>query len=140
MGEDTVVCFQKPELPRDALTELLRHGARQLLKQAVESELTEFLGEHAEKRDERGRAAVVRNGHLPEREVLTGIGPVAVRNGVRLDKISSTIHPYPTYVLGNRRAADLYMMRKLTPTMVHWLQRIFRLRGDTRGVTALQQM
>ena len=79
MGEDTVVCCQKPESPRDALTELLRHGARELLKQAVESELTEFLGEHAEKRDERGRAAVVRNGHLPEREVLTGIGPVAVR-------------------------------------------------------------
>jgi transposase-like protein len=79
MSEDTVVCFQKPESPRDALTELLRHGAQQLLKQAVESELAEFLGEHAEKRDERGRAAVVRNGHLPEREVLTGIGPVAVR-------------------------------------------------------------
>ena len=37
------------------------------------------MGEHAEKRDAQGRAAVVRNGHLPEREVLTGIGPVAVR-------------------------------------------------------------
>jgi pyruvate/2-oxoglutarate dehydrogenase complex dihydrolipoamide dehydrogenase (E3) component len=71
---------------------------------------------------------------------MIGEYALAVRNGVRLDKISSTIHPYPTYVLGNRRAADLYMMRKLTPTMVRWLQRIFRLRGDTRGVTALQQM
>lgn len=39
MSEDTVVCFQKPESPRDALTELLRQGAQQLLKQAVESEL-----------------------------------------------------------------------------------------------------
>ncbi len=79
MSEDTVVRFQKPESARDALTELLRDGARQLLKQAVESELEVCLGEHAEKRDERGRTAVVRNGHLPEREVLTGIGPVAVR-------------------------------------------------------------
>ena len=79
MSEDTVVCFQKPESPRDALTELLRHGAQQMLKHAVEAELAEFLGEHAQRRDERGRAAVVRNGHLPEREILTGIGPVAVQ-------------------------------------------------------------
>ena len=79
MSEDTVVRLEKPELVRDALTQLLREGARQLLKQAVESELTEYLGEHAEKRDALGRAAVVRNGHLPEREVLTGIGPVAVQ-------------------------------------------------------------
>ena len=79
MSEDTVVRFGKPESGRDALTEVLREGAQQLLKQAVESELEEFLGEHVDRRDERGRAAVVRNGHLPEREVLTGIGPVAVR-------------------------------------------------------------
>jgi hypothetical protein len=30
-------------------------------------------------RDGHGRRAVVRNGHLPERDVLTGIGPVRVR-------------------------------------------------------------
>jgi pyruvate/2-oxoglutarate dehydrogenase complex dihydrolipoamide dehydrogenase (E3) component len=70
---------------------------------------------------------------------MIGEYALAMRNGVRLDKISATIHPYPTYVLGNRRAADLYMMAKLTPTMVRWLQWIFRLRGDTRGVTALTQ-
>ncbi len=79
MSEDTVVRFRKPESVRDALTELLREGSQQLIRQAVQSELEEFLGEHAEKRDAQGRAAVVRNGHLPEREVLTGIGPVAVR-------------------------------------------------------------
>jgi pyruvate/2-oxoglutarate dehydrogenase complex dihydrolipoamide dehydrogenase (E3) component len=71
---------------------------------------------------------------------MIGEYALAMRNGVRLDKISATIHPYPTYALGNRRAADLYMMAKLTPAMVRWLQRIFRLRGDTRGVTALTQM
>jgi len=79
MSEDTVVRFQKPGAVRDALTELLREGAQQLLKQAVEAELAEFLAPHAGRRDEHGRAAVVRNGYLPEREVLTGIGPVAVR-------------------------------------------------------------
>jgi pyruvate/2-oxoglutarate dehydrogenase complex dihydrolipoamide dehydrogenase (E3) component len=64
---------------------------------------------------------------------------LAMRNGVRLDKISATIHPYPTYSLGNRRAADLYMTSKLTPAMVRWLGRIFRLRGDARGVRALRE-
>jgi len=78
MSEDTVVRFQKPDA-RDALTELLREGAQRLLCQAVQAELEEFLAARAEERDEHGRAAVVRNGHLPEREVLTGIGPVAVR-------------------------------------------------------------
>ncbi len=51
MSEDTVVRFRKPEAVRDALTELLREGAQQLIRQAVQSELEEFLGEHAEKRD-----------------------------------------------------------------------------------------
>ena len=34
---------------------------------------------HADGHDGHGRATVVRNGHLPEREVLTGIGPVMVQ-------------------------------------------------------------
>jgi putative transposase len=79
MSEDTVVRFQKPGSVRDALTELLREGAQRLLRQAVQAELEEFLAVHADSRDEDGRAGVVRNGHLPERAVLTGIGPVAVR-------------------------------------------------------------
>jgi len=79
MNEDTVVRFRKPGTVRDALTELLREGAQRLISEAVRAELDEFLTAHAEQRDARGRAAVVRNGHLPEREVLTAIGPVAVR-------------------------------------------------------------
>lgn len=79
MSEDTVVRFRKPDAVRDALTELLREGAQRLLKQAVQAELEEFLAARALQCDEHGRAAVVRNGHLPEREVLTGIGPVTVR-------------------------------------------------------------
>jgi pyruvate/2-oxoglutarate dehydrogenase complex dihydrolipoamide dehydrogenase (E3) component len=69
---------------------------------------------------------------------MIGEYAVAMRNGVTLGKLSSTIHPYPTYVLGNRRAADQFMMAKLTPGMVRWLQRLFGLRGDTRGVAALK--
>ena len=54
---------------------------------------------------------------------------VAMRNGVTLRRIADTIHPYPTYVLGNRRAADQWYVRKLSPTWVRWLQRIFGYRG-----------
>ena len=68
----------------DALSELLRGGARQLIHQAVEVELQELLGEHVQRpvcvrtrtgrRLADGRAGVVRNGYLPERELQDGLG------------------------------------------------------------------
>jgi putative transposase len=63
----------------DSLTEILRSGARALLTQAVEAEVAEFLAKHADLKTETGRQRVVRHGHLPEREIMTGIGPVAIR-------------------------------------------------------------
>ena len=63
----------------DPLTEVLRTGARELLAQAVEAELAAFLEVHATLVDEQGRRRIVRNGHLPERLIQTGIGPVDVR-------------------------------------------------------------
>ncbi len=50
-----------------------------LLVQAVEAEVANFLGKHADLKTADGLQRVVRHGHLPEREVMTGIGPVAVR-------------------------------------------------------------
>jgi putative transposase len=63
----------------DQLTDILRNGARALLAQAIEAEVAEFLGKHANLKTEDGQSRIVRHGHLPEREVMTGIGPVAVR-------------------------------------------------------------
>ena len=54
-------------------------GARELLAQAVEAEVSVFLGSHAALVDAAGRRRVVRNGYLPERFIQTGIGPVSVR-------------------------------------------------------------
>lgn len=76
MGKDSRDDGQKPEGVEDALTEVLRQGAQELIRQAVEAELAELLAQHAGQRDAKGRAAVVRNGYLPQREVLTGLGPV----------------------------------------------------------------
>ncbi len=79
MLKDTVVRLIQPGAFDDQLTEVLRNGARALLAQAVEAEVAGFLDRHAECKAEDGRARVVRHGHLPEREVMTGIGPVPVR-------------------------------------------------------------
>ena len=65
--------------PGDVLEELARRGARQLLAQAMEAEVAEHVGKHRNLTDEEGRRLVVRNGHLPERELVTGIGPLKVR-------------------------------------------------------------
>ena len=78
MHEDTTVSLSNPAF-RDELSEVVRHGAQQIIRQAVEAELQAFVEEHSVERDARGRRAVVRNGYLPSREVLTGIGPVRVR-------------------------------------------------------------
>jgi transposase-like protein len=81
MGEDSVV-----PLPRrgrtvedDPLLAVLREGARRMLRQAIEAEVTAFLAAHAELVDAHGRRRLVRNGHAPERRLQTGIGPVEVR-------------------------------------------------------------
>jgi len=63
----------------DPLTEVLRNGARALLAQAVEAEVAALLSCHADKLTDDGRQRLVRHGHLPEREIMTGIGPVTVR-------------------------------------------------------------
>src|SRR2546423_6058954 len=63
----------------DPLAEVLRSGARALLAQTVAAEVAGFLESHADKLIDDGRQRLVRHGHLPEREIMTGIGPVAVR-------------------------------------------------------------
>ncbi len=62
---------------------------------------------------------------------------LAMRARIGLGAIASTIHPYPTYALANRRAADVYVTNRLTPFLVSLLKRLFRLRGSTRGILSL---
>jgi putative transposase len=83
---------------RDALTEVLRSGAQELLRSAIEAEVAEFLARHGELKEGPGRQRVVRNGYLPEREIQTGIGAVKVkaprvRDRAGTIKFSSAILP-----------------------------------------------
>ena len=91
MEKDTVVSFRKPAEFEDELTALLRVGAQTLLLQAVEAELEFFLEQYKELCDSQGRRAVVRNGYLPQREILTGLGPVRIRVPKTRDRSGSGI-------------------------------------------------
>ncbi len=79
MIDTNVFPLTQPGTFADPLSEVLRNGARALLAQAVEAEVAALLSMHADKLTDDGRARLVRHGHLPEREIMTGIGPVAVR-------------------------------------------------------------
>ena len=74
---NTVVAFQNPsDFQKDPLTEVLQAGARELLAQAVEAEVSVFLGSHAALVDAAGRRRVVRNGYLPERFIQQSRSPI----------------------------------------------------------------
>jgi transposase-like protein len=81
MEEDSVVRLLRPgsSIADDPLLAVLRDGARRMLMQAIEAEVDGFLVACAELVDDQGRRRVVRNGHGPERQLQTGIGPIAVR-------------------------------------------------------------
>jgi transposase-like protein len=80
MRNDTRIGVKTPEVPdHDPLTAVLQRGAKKLLAQAIEAEVERFVVAHAADRDAQGRRQVVRNGHLPTREIQTGIGAVPVR-------------------------------------------------------------
>jgi len=104
VSDSNVINFAQPGAFTDSLTEILRNGARALLTQAVEAEVAEFLAKHADLKTETGQQRVVRHGHLPQREIMTGIGPVAVRQprvrdreaaeGERIRYSPSIVPPY----------------------------------------------
>lgn len=82
MSQTTREPFSFPSSPpaggADMLTEVIRHGARELLAQAIRAEVAEHIDDRAHLTDESGRRLVVRNGHLPTRSIVTGVGPVEV--------------------------------------------------------------
>ena len=61
--------FANRDANSDPLTALLRSGAQQLINQAVEAEFQELLSQYSDRRTDDGHSVVVRNGHLPEREL-----------------------------------------------------------------------
>ncbi len=101
MSKHNVVELSGRETSRDELTELIRDGARKLIGEALETEVSELLSGFSGRRDASGRAAVVRNGYQPERAIQTGVGPVTVkvpkvrsRDGNPVSFRSALVPPY----------------------------------------------
>ena len=80
MSETTITQLPDPSgFTSDPFTDVLRDGARKLIEQAIHAELATLMAAFSETKLEDGRTRLVRHGHLPEREVMTGIGPVPVK-------------------------------------------------------------
>ncbi|PHP26062.1 IS256 family transposase, partial [Limimaricola cinnabarinus] len=78
MRENTIAQLPDPSgFGSDAFTDVIREGARKLIEQAIHAELAALMAAFSKDTLEDGRARLVRHGHLPEREVMTGIGPVS---------------------------------------------------------------
>ena len=90
MGKDTQE--QGNGLPEIGLTldDLIRRGARQVIHHVIEAELAQLLEQYEHVTTVQGHRAVVRNGYLPERDVLTGVGPVAVKVPSKTPAISAS--------------------------------------------------
>ena len=90
MSNDIVVSLAAPApISAPPLTELLCTGARRLIEAAVSAEFEEYLPVFAQEKLPDGRQRVVRNGHLSERKILTGLGV----NGAREMAVRVMIRP-----------------------------------------------
>src|SRR5437868_8761680 len=87
------------------LEQIAREGARRALQKAIEQEVAEYVNAAQNQTDAAGRRLVVRNGHKPPRTILSGLGPIEVKqprvddrrvdeNGVRFRFTSKILPPY----------------------------------------------
>ena len=118
-NDHNVTELHKPENP---LNELLKQGAQQLLAQAIEAEVQALL-EHFSTLQVDGKQGVVRNGHLPERRIQTGLGDIPVKVPKVRDRTGSGIK-------FNSKLVPPYLKRtKNIEELVPWLY----LRGISTG-------
>ncbi len=69
----------KRKIPSQYFKQVARDGVRKMLALAMENEVAEFIKKHSALTDESGNKAITRNGYMPTREILTGMGPLEVK-------------------------------------------------------------
>jgi pyruvate/2-oxoglutarate dehydrogenase complex dihydrolipoamide dehydrogenase (E3) component len=126
--------FAQLGAPASKDSTVFRFPFRRLDRAITEGETTGVVKVSA---DHRGRisGATILGPHAGE---LISEYALAMKNSLTLSDISNTIHPYPTYMLANRRAADAWDLRKLSPITLHALRFLFRLRGSTQSAARLE--
>ena len=105
---------QAEEESTSTLDRIIREGARKLLQEAIEHEVSTYIDMFRNVKDDKGRRLVVRHGSLPERDLLTSVGPLRVKQPRIRDKregISFTSAILPRYM---RRTPSL---DNLIPTL-----------------------
>jgi transposase-like protein len=68
----------RPEEIRLSLDDIAREGARRMLVEALQAEVTEYIDKHKDLRDEEGRRLVVRHGKGQERRLTLGSGTIGL--------------------------------------------------------------
>ena len=142
MSKDNVVQLGDRELFIDALTSLLQQGAQQLIIQGVEAELGEFMSQFENRQTQDGRAAVVRNGYQPARQIETAMGPVKVKipkvlakDGTPVTFRSALVPPYVRKAKSLEAALPwLYLKGISTGEMASALEVL--VGPDARGLSA----
>ena len=81
MKKDNIINYQNPSqnLVTDVLSDILRSSAQKMLQLAIEEEVQNFITMYQAKLLSNGNKQIVRNGYLPERNIQTGIGEMAVK-------------------------------------------------------------
>ena len=63
-----------------------------MISKVVQTELAELLSRYQDMTDAGGGPLVVRNGYLPQRELMTGMGPVDIKVPKTRDRGGQGIH------------------------------------------------
>ena len=81
MRKSNIIDYKNPSqnLVTDVLSQFLRESAQKMLQLGIEEEVQNFISSYQDKLLINGSRQVVRNGYLPERNIQTGIGEVAVK-------------------------------------------------------------
>ena len=94
--------FNKEENNWSVLEQVARQGAQKMLQLALENEVEEFIAKHSSLKNENGNKVVTKNGYMPRREILTGMGPLPIKQpriddrnlkGYPVDRFTSNILP-----------------------------------------------
>ena len=94
--------FIKEENCWSVLEQVARDGAKKMLQLALENEVEEFIQKHSGLKGENGNKVVIKNGYMPERQIVTGMGPLPIKQprvddrnlkGYLVDRFTSNILP-----------------------------------------------
>ena len=94
------------------LEQIAREGAKKMLQIALENEVKEYIEAHKDLKDKEKKKVVVKNGYHPQREIISGLGPIRIRQP-RVD--DRRIHEYLDTERFSSKILPRYMRR--TPSI-----------------------